>query len=247
MAESCTPSGDEQLLIIKMLLHEQSNSRKRPDKTETDNTETDKPEKPSDDRNGHGDLLDIHEEENQYYMVSASWIHRWLHHVKHFDKAVYPGKLTMVTGDLGDIPDFEHLDEMNSEHDWSTNKWMPETVWCELVQWYGVEDGHELDRYDRSEPDPDWRDLRISLKGDLSASLATASKYFDEREKCGYIELQLRRIFGVTHDTETQLWLRGTTITLLDRSKELMHYDDPEVRYHTGFFGLLSGVKSHRA
>ena len=230
MAENSTPSGAEQLLIIKMLLHEQSNSRKQPDKTETDNTETDKPEKPSDDRNGHGDLLDIHEEGNQYYQVSTSWIYRWLHHVKHFDKAVYPGKLTMVTGDGNTIPEFEHLDEMNSEHDWSTNKYVPETVWCKWVQWYGVEDCHELDRYDRSEPDADWTDLGISLKGDLGARLAAALKDFYDREKCGYIELQLRRIFGVTHDAETQLWLDGKTPTLLDRSKELIHYTDSEVR-----------------
>ena len=247
MAESNTPSGNEQLRIIKMLLHEQSNRKGRPDKPatdkpETDEPETDEPETPSNDRNGHGEILDIHEEGNQFYMVSASWIYRWLHHVKHFDKAVCPGRLTMVTLDYNEIPEFDHLCRMDSKYEWSTNKWVHESVWCKFVQWYGVDDVHELDRY-KCYSDPDWADLKISLKGDLGARLANTSKDFYEREKCGYIELQLRRMFGVTHDTETQLWLNEKTpnSTLLDRNKELMHYVNPKVRYDTLFLGCCQG------
>ena len=203
MADSCTPSGDEQLRLVKALMREQSNSRKQPDKRE---------------------------EENQY-MVSSSWIYRWSHHVKHFDKAVYPGKLTMVTGNVGGIPGLENLRRMNSEYEWSENKWVPETVWCKWVQWYGVEGGHDVDRCKRSS-EARFAEIQISLKGDMGARLATAPKYFSERENCGYIEWQLRRIFGVTHDTETQLWLRGGKTPnnmLLDRSKELIHYAECKV------------------
>ena len=209
MAESSTPSGDEQLRLVIALLDEQSNSRKQPDKRD---------------------------EENQY-MVSSSWIYRWLHHVKRFDKAVYPGKLTMVTGDVSEIPELENLSEMDPEYEWSENMWVPETVWCKWVQWYGVDDFHDLDRC-RRPSDPRFAEVPISLKSNLGARLAIAPKDFYERENCDYIELQLRRIFGVTHGTETQLWLRGNTPnpTLLDRRKELRYYADPEVRYDTFFF-----------
>ena len=73
----------------------------------------------------------------------------------------------------------------------------------------------------------------------MGARVGHTSKLFNVREKCGYIELQLRRIFGVTHDTETQLWLLGNTGNELvsDRGKELMHY---AVRYDTVFFILCA-------
>ena len=86
-----------------------------------------------------------------------------------------------------------------------------------------------------------WSNIPISLKGDMGARVGHTSKVFNVREKCGYIELQLRRIFGVTHDTETQLWvLYGNTRNplVLHRSEDLMNYSGYEVRYYTVFLSL---------
>ena len=230
MAESTTPSGNEQLRIIKMLLQEQSNSSNPT---------------PSYDSNGHEDLLDIHEEGNHFYVVSASWIVKWLHHVT-LARPIYPGRLTMGTMVFGErvcdfrkFLEFKHLANTSSQYmdgtyEWSTgNMWVHQTVWFRLVQWYGVEDGHELDRYNCYR-EPRWLVLDISLKGDLGTSLANTPKRFHLIEKCGYIELQIRRFFGVTYDTVTQLRLMPNP-TVLDRNKELIDYTPDTVRYDTVF------------
>ena len=114
--------------------------------------------------------------------------------------------------------------------------WVREPIWCKWVQWYGVDDGHQLDRRTSGYG---YLNIHISLKGDMGARVGHISKVFNMREKCGYIELQLRRIFGVTHDTETQLWLFGNTGNPLvsDRGKEL-NYSGYGVRYYTGFLSL---------
>ena len=167
----------------------------------------------------------------------------WMDHVAHVDKLLYnPGKLR-TTGDLTSrttICDFLNLDGSNCTT-WFGNRWVREPIWCKWVQWYGVDDGHVLDRCTRSTRGcGHWSNIPISLMGDMGARVGHISTVFYEREKCGYIELQLRRIFGVTHDTETQLWLYGNTLNPLvsDRGKELMHYSGYEVRYYTGFLSL---------
>ena len=209
MAESSTPSGDEQYRIVDELLREQSNTE-------------------------------------CLYLVSASWIFRWMDHVAHFDRLIYnPGKLR-TTGDLtssSTIGEFLNLGGSNcTTGTWLRNMWVREPIWCKWVQWYGVDDGHVLDRYTRSTTDV-WPNIPISLKDDMGARVGHTSRVFNLNEKCGYIELQLRRIFGVTHDAETQLWLLyGNTGNplLLDRGKALMHY---EVRYDTGFLSLVLSRK----
>ena len=209
MAESGTPSGDEQYRIVKELLREQSN------------TDT---------------------QEQYLYVVSTCWINKWMHYVTHFVKAVYPGKLTISHGHGTDdsvihLEEFCGLNAMRSKALF-TNVWVRETIWCKWVQWYGVDDGHVLDRCTRSTTDV-WPNIPISLKDDMGARVGHTSKVFNVREKCGYIELQLRRIFGVTHDTETQLLLGNMGIPLvLDRAKALMHYSGYDVRYYTGFLSL---------
>ena len=180
------------------------------------------------------------------YLVSGSWIVMWMDHVAHVDKLLYtPGKLR-TSGDLtrsSTIREFINLDGSNCTT-WFGNMWVREPIWCKWVHWYGVEDGHVLDRCTRSTPVRYWSNIPISLKGDLSARVGLyTSKVFNEREKCGYIELQLRRIFGVTHDAETQLWVlyeNTRNPLVLDRGKELMHY---EVRYDTGFLSLVLSRK----
>ena len=169
-------------------------------------------------------------QEQYRYFVSACWIHKWLDHVTHSDNAVYPGMLTMlmykeyitlvVFDDLGALYLTTRL----------TNMWVREPIWCKWVQWYGVDDSHVLTRC-MTPGQPRWKELRISLKGDLSARVASTLQVFSASEKCGYIELQLRRIFGVTDATETQLWLQeqARNPLVLDRSKELMHYTAPKV------------------
>ena len=192
MTESSTPSGAEQLRIIKALL--QSNADYR-------------------------------------YLVSTSWIIKWMEHVERFDKAVNPGKLTMLH-DCHCFDQFDDLDSMCTKS-WFTNMWVHEPIWCKWVQWYGVDDCHELDRctswsYDRE-------NIRLALKSHLSTRLEIISKELYLDEKCSYIELQLRRIFGVTHDTATQLRLKkqgvmrtssmmGSTL-LMDCIKNMVRYD----------------------
>ena len=159
-----------------------------------------------------------------------------------YDQLLYtPGKLRMQC-DLtssSTIDEFCNLGGMYPNCNWFTNMWVREPIWCKWVQWYGVDDGHVLDRRTSSYR---WWNIPISLKGDMGARVGHTSKVFNEREKCGYIELQLRRIFGVTHDTETQLLVLGNTgiPLVLDRGKELMHY---EVRYDTGFLSLVLSRK----
>ena len=206
MAESSTPSGDEQYRIVDALLREQS-------KTEC------------------------------LYLVSTSWIFMWMDHMANYDQLLYnPGKLR-TSGDLTfsrTIGEFLNLDGSNCTT-WFGNMWVREPIWCKWVQWYGVDDGHVLDRRTRSTTDGHWSNIPISLKGDMGARVEHTSKVFNRREKCGYIELQLRRIFGVTHDTETQLWvLYGNTHNhlVLDRAKALIHYSGYEVRYYTDFLSL---------
>ena len=207
MAESSTPSGDEQYRIVDALLREQS-------KTEC------------------------------LYLVSTSWIFMWMDHVAHVDKLLYnPGKLRTM-GDLTSSSTFGEFCNLGGIYsttgNWFRNMWVREPIWCKWIQWYGIEDGHGLDRWPSTIGCGYWLNIPISLKGDMGARVGHTSKVFNVREKCGYIELQLRRIFGVTHDTETQLLVLGNTgIPLVsDRGKVLMHYSGYEVRYYTGFLSL---------
>ena len=178
------------------------------------------------------------------YLVSTSWIFRWMDHVAHVDKLLNnPGKLR-TTGHLtrsSTIRDeFCNLGGMYPNCNWFGNMCVREPIWCKWVQWYGVDDGHQLDRLTSSYG---WSDINISLKGDMGTRVGHTSKVFNVREKCGYIELQLRRIFGVTHDTETQLWgLYGNTRNplVLDRGKVMTNYTVPKVRYDTVFFSLVT-------
>ena len=163
----------------------------------------------------------------------------------HVDKLLYnPGKLRTM-GDLtsSTTDEFCNLGRMYPNCNCFGNMWVRETIWCKWIQWYGIEDGHVLDRCTPStRVYGHWPNIPISLKGDLSARVGHISKVFYASEKCGYIELQLRRIFGVTHDTETQLWLFGNTGNplVLDRGKALTNYTAPEVRYDTVFFSLVT-------
>ena len=201
MAESITPSGAEQLRIVKALLHNDKRLN------------TDRPP--------------------ITYLASTCWINKWMRHVKCFDKCTYPGKLTMVCDEHIDVDEFCDLQHAINSKSGFTNKWMHEPIWCKWVEWYSVEDGHELTRRMHRGPDYQmWVHLSIHLKNDADTRLGYSTKGFCLSEKCGYIELQFRRIFGVTHDTETQLWLLGKTSMKLDRSEKLRHYT---VRYYTVF------------
>ena len=218
MAESSTPCGDEQYRIVDELLVEQSKT----------------------------DTLERYTRERYWYLVSTCWINKWIHYVTHFDKAVYPGKLTILHGHGTDdsvihVEEFCGLDAMRSKALF-TNMWAGEHIWCKWVQWYGVNDSHELERYTLSSREDHflWVNSLIYLKVGPDTLLGHASKEFYLFEKCGYIELQLRRLFGVTHGTETLLWLleEPSNPTLLDRSEDLMNYSGYDVRYYTGLFSL---------
>ena len=164
----------------------------------------------------------------------------------HVDKLLNtPGKLRMLGGNCSTTIEFCNLGGMYSTT-WFGNMWVREPVWCKWIQWYGIEDGHGLDRCTPSTRGCGyWPSIPISLKGDMGARVGHTSKVFSSSEKCGYIELQLRRIFGVTHDTETQLLVLGNTgIPLVsDRGKELMHYITLQVRYYIGFLSLVFSRK----
>ena len=160
--------------------------------------------------------------------------------MERFDKLVNPGKLTMLHDSVAHdrVGLFDDLHTMCMKS-WFSNMWVFEPIWCTWVQWYGVNDSHELDRCTSSVIQgqfiPHWVNMGISLESDH-----TLIKDFCLSEKCGYIELQLRRMFGVTDSTETQLLLHGVTSNplALDRSKELMRYYQ-RVRYDTVFSRAL--------
>ena len=181
------------------------------------------------------------------YLVSGSWIVMWMDHVAHVDKLLYtPGKLRMQGDNCSTTDEFCNLGRMYPYCNWFGNMWVRETIWCKWIQWYGIDDGHVLDRCTRPTSSSSRSNIPISLKGDMGARVGHISKVFSSSEKCGYIELQLRRIFGVTHDTETQLWVlyENTRNPLVsDRGKELMHYITLQVRYYIGFLSLVFSRK----
>ena len=86
-----------------------------------------------------------------------------------------------------------------------SNVWVDEKIWCKWVEWYGVADSHHLDRARHN----------ITIQGGFSECKLDAysklvkgpKKTLGTREECGYIELQLRRMFGVSADRKTRLWV----------------------------------------
>ena len=155
------------------------------------------------------------------YFVSTEWYEKWLRYVGYEtqqtpDKADCPGSLTMhrnhnaiVHVHSGYIPSgiyFEAVAAIRpNQGDDGCNTLVDENIWLKWVQWYGVADCHELDRYRLT--DSSQAVFEICLLSSYSKRLKNPRKIFEISDECGYIELQLRRIYGVAAGSKTQLWV----------------------------------------
>ena len=177
------------------------------------------------------------------YLVSTDWFNKWRHHVGYntsLDKTVHPGRLRMQGRNNVVYIGSCELDAMDSKPG-TCNMWTHEDIWCKWVQWYGLDDCHEIDRYQPSSSLHWWVIFEICSMGPCGKRLDNPRKAFSASEECGYIELQLRRIFGVSAGTETLLWVYDKTNCksqkqrpVLDRSKHLDKVVDIAVAQHPG-------------
>ena len=177
------------------------------------------------------------------YLVSTDWFNKWRHHVGYnttLDKTVHPGRLRIQGRNNVVYIGSCDLDAMDSKPG-TCNMWAHEDIWCKWVQWYGLDDRHELDRYQPSSSLHWWVLFDICSMGPCGKRLENPRKAFSASEECGYIELQLRRIFGVAAGTETLLWVYEKTNCksqkqrpVLDRSKHLVKVVDIAVAQYPG-------------
>ena len=179
------------------------------------------------------------------YLVSTDWFNMWRHHVGYntkLDKTVHPGRVRMLGRNNVVYIGSCDLDAMDSTPG-TCNMWAHENIWCKWVQWYGLDDCHEIDRYQPCSSIHCWVLFEICLLGPCCKRLENPMKAFSASEECGYIELQLRRIFGVTAGTETLLWVKEKTNCklqerrfrpVLDRSTRLDKVVNILVAQHPG-------------
>ena len=162
------------------------------------------------------------------YFVAAEWYEKWQRHVGYAMQqtpvdADRPGRLTMCVDHNADViahNSYIPPSPISMAPD-QRNMLVDEKIWLKWVQWYGVADCHELDR--RGRIGYSQAVFSICLLSSYSDLLKKRQKVFEITEECGYIELQLRRIFGVTADRKTKLWVREETThplfqPVLDRS-----------------------------
>ena len=87
----------------------------------------------------------------------------------------------------------------------SLNTLVDEKIWCKWVEWYGVADSHMLDRY--RQINSSRAIFEICMLHSYNMPVKHPKKGFEITEECGYIELQLRRMFRVSADRNTRLWV----------------------------------------
>ena len=107
------------------------------------------------------------------------------------------------------------------------NVFVGEEVWKCIVGWYGVDDLHELDRRAWMSERKEFEICRMSPYCGL---LENPIKTFDVAEDCGYVEMQLRRVFRVPSHRSSRLWVceksrHSRFHLLLDRNRGLCFPD----------------------
>ena len=178
-------------------------------------------------------LVDEEPTSTYAYFVSAEWYNKWQSYVGYKtqqapDKTDCPGSLTMHRNHNGAVfvdgrQNVGHQRRTIVQYvlgerpaairpnlgDDGRNMLVDEKIWHKWVQWYGVADSHELDR--RRLTDSRQALFEMCLLNPYSTLVKKPKKVFDITEECGYIELQLRRIFGVTTGRKTKLWVCDNT------------------------------------
>jgi hypothetical protein len=84
------------------------------------------------------------------------------------------------------------------------NLFVDEKIWKQWVSWYGISAEHQLDRRNWSSAETQYE---ICILNPYSGVIHNALKTFDANEEAGYVEVQLRRVFGVARHRATRLWL----------------------------------------
>ena len=141
------------------------------------------------------------------YCVAKDWYKKWQNYVG--------GTSDVIKGGPGRL-------SMDREDD-ARNMLVDEKIWCKWVQWYGVDDAHELDRRNWAS---DEKDFEICMLSPYSDVVENATKTFDVSEESGYIEVQLRKMFRVAACNRSRLWMREKSPDKrfklqLERSKEI--------------------------
>ena len=143
----------------------------------------------------------------QYY-VATEWVSTWQNYVGYKTqetppKEDRPGNLMMHDSYVVNCGNFTN--QPITQIPGCSNTPVDEKIWCKWVEWYGVADSHHLDRVRHN----------ITAQGVFSVCKLDAysklvkgpKKTLDTREECGYIEMQLRRMFRVSADRKTRLWV----------------------------------------
>ena len=142
------------------------------------------------------------------YFVATEWVSKWQTYVGYKTqetppKEDRPGKLTMHDSYVVNCGNYANQPIIQISG--SSNTLVDEKIWCQWVKWYGVVDSHHLDRVRHN----------TTIQGAFSVCKLDAysklvrgpKKMLDTREECGYIEMQLRRMFRVSADRKTRLWI----------------------------------------
>ena len=143
-------------------------------------------------------VLNVNTESSHTYAVAKVWHRKWEEYVG-IAKGCVSGQ-SEVSGQV-------EMDLHNDAH----NDYVHEEVWKRFVRWYGVSPSesatptHQLDRkhiYFKDE-----KQFEICMLSPFSGIVEHNVKKFNRFEENGYIECQLRRIFGVAEHRKSRLWI----------------------------------------
>ena len=142
------------------------------------------------------------------YFVATEWVSKWQTYVGYKTQEIPstadgPGNVTMHDSYVVNCGNYANQPIIQISG--SSNTLVDEKIWCQWVEWYGVVDSHHLDRVRHN----------TTIQGGFSVCkldaysklVKSSKKTLDTREECGYIEMQLRRMFRVSADRKTRLWV----------------------------------------
>lgn len=172
------------------------------------------------------------------YAVSKRWMQRWQRFVGLCPKT--PSKSPL--GDVVQVADDEVITlrpgsvEMDCESD-DQNVFVDEGLWRRLVLWYGISPIHQLDRKNRFFEDR--KPFEVCVLNSFSGIVAHVTKVLNRFEEIGFVEYQLRRVYGLNNDQltmETRLWISEKALVprfqlLLNRNKMLNDFLDRDKAY----------------
>ena len=137
-------------------------------------------------------VLNVNTESSHTYAVAKVWHRKW---------EEYVGIAKGCVSGQSEVPGQVEMDLHNDAH----NDYVHEEIWKRFVRWYGVSPTHQLDRkhiYFKDE-----KQFDICMLSPFSGIVEHNVKRFNRFEENGYIECQLRRIFGVAEHQKSRLWI----------------------------------------